>query len=144
MEEINGGAHGLGGDLGGGAHGFGGGLRGGAQGGGRSFDGNADLAAERAELAHRPGSAGGDRREQIVAAPRHQRHEIGDLLVEALRRLLADAGDLAGDLVAARAEPDDQLGRRAFDEPAQFLDPRHQLGVALDADALNVGFDGFA
>ena len=63
--------------------------------------------------------------------------QICDLLVETLRRLLADAGDLAGDLVAARAEPGDQLARRALDQPAQLLDPRHELSGALDADALN-------
>ena len=52
------------------------GLGGGAQRGGRGFDRDADLAAERAELAHRAVGAGGDRREQVVAAPRQQRDQV--------------------------------------------------------------------
>ena len=116
----------------------------GAQRGGRRFDRDADLAAERAEFAHRAAGAGGDRRQQIVAAPGEQRDEVVDLLVEGLRRLGADAGDLVGDFVAARAETGDQVGRRAFDQPAQLLDPRDELRRAFDADALHMGLDRFA
>ena len=112
-------------------------LRCAAQRRGGRLDLGAELACQGAERTHGAGRPGVDRSQQVLAAPRHQAHETCRLLVEGLRRALADPDDLRRNLIAARTELRHEFRALAVNERADFVDAAGQVVIEAAAALLD-------